>query len=795
MRIALLILTALLPVSSALATTFTVTTLSDDFTTNGNCTLREAIEAANTDTAVDACTPAGDGADVIQLQAGTYLLEDDLTGSFFLDEEGVTPTLFNRTTDLDILDLTPPQAEIEVSDVTIEGVDPDATVIQGGGGFRILHVHPQGKLTLRGVTLRGGRSFSIVDDIQPVGDGGDGAALRNEGVADLVDIVATDNRTEGYTVDQQNPAIAVNAAGGALFNSGTLRVEGCTLFANDAVGGNGGSATTGDDYVTGGGAGGGGAGLGGALYNQDGQARLVNCTLTMNSATGGRGGAGGDDEDNTITTTRGAPGGSHGGGGGIEGGGVNGNFGGGGGGGGTFVDDDGSDRLGFPGGTGGLGGGGGGSGASAAGTTDTPEAAPGGYGGGRGGVSTFVGAGGGGGGALGGAIFDRSGWVILDNVTIVDNSVTAGAAGGGGCCLSGCDCQIVAPTAGQALAAGVFSSTGTIEVRNSVIAENMGSDGEDCGGLGGGVDSLGYNLFTEGNGCAPVATDVVTSTPGLGDLADNGGSAQTIALLEGSPALHAGACTDSDGAPVTTDQRGSTRPATDPGCDIGAFESQEPDTDLDGIFDANDNCTTTPNADQANGDGDQRGDACDPCPEDDSEDDTDTDEDGIPDICDVCDAVVDDGADFDEDGVGDACDNCAYVPNANQADANDDGIGDACTTDGDGDGVPDGLDNCPEDSNADQADRDQDGVGDACAPDPVDLPPTDSDGDGVPDDDDNCPQVANPDQGEDACSTLPPDDGEGCACSAHGEVSTTWPAGLWTLAFVLLLLRRGRRRA
>lgn len=43
------------------------------FVTNGNCTLGEAIQAANTDAAVDGCT-AGAGADEIIVPAGTYTL-------------------------------------------------------------------------------------------------------------------------------------------------------------------------------------------------------------------------------------------------------------------------------------------------------------------------------------------------------------------------------------------------------------------------------------------------------------------------------------------------------------------------------------------------------------------------------------------------------------------------------------------------------------------------------------------------------------------------------------------------
>jgi hypothetical protein len=67
----------------------------------------------------------------------------------------------------------------------------------------------------------------------------------------------------------------------------------------------------------------------------------------------------------------------------------------------------------------------------------------------------------------------------------------------------------------------------------------------------------------------------------LGPLADNGGPTQTYALLPGSPALDAASCTDADGNPLSTDQRGETRPSDDPdipnadgGCDIGAFERQ-----------------------------------------------------------------------------------------------------------------------------------------------------------------------------------------------------------------------------
>jgi len=57
----------------ALAATITVNTFTDELNADGDCSLREAVVAANTNAAVDSCT-AGSGADTINLQTGNYAL-------------------------------------------------------------------------------------------------------------------------------------------------------------------------------------------------------------------------------------------------------------------------------------------------------------------------------------------------------------------------------------------------------------------------------------------------------------------------------------------------------------------------------------------------------------------------------------------------------------------------------------------------------------------------------------------------------------------------------------------------
>jgi hypothetical protein len=90
------------------------------------------------------------------------------------------------------------------------------------------------------------------------------------------------------------------------------------------------------------------------------------------------------------------------------------------------------------------------------------------------------------------------------------------------------------------------------------------------------VSSRGYNLSDDATCRFTGGTDMISTPAGLDPkgLQNNGGPTQTIALLPTSAAVDAipvASCTDTNGNPVTKDQRGDTRPQGK-GCDIGAYE-------------------------------------------------------------------------------------------------------------------------------------------------------------------------------------------------------------------------------
>ena len=133
---AILLLVAALPtapVPVARAANIPVTTTDDEFDTDpAECSLREAIQAANSDTAFGGC-PAGGGADVIDLPAGTYTLA----------HAGIEDN--NVSGYLDIL-----------SDITINGAEAIDTIIDGNQLDHVLQVQSGHNVAISGVTIQGG---------------------------------------------------------------------------------------------------------------------------------------------------------------------------------------------------------------------------------------------------------------------------------------------------------------------------------------------------------------------------------------------------------------------------------------------------------------------------------------------------------------------------------------------------------------------------------------------------------------------------------------------------------------
>jgi CSLREA domain-containing protein len=121
---------------------------------------------------------------------------------------------------------------------------------------------------------------------------------------------------------------------------------------------------------------------------------------------------------------------------------------------------------------------------------------------------------------------------------------------------------------------GVFTGSQPLYLRNTIVAKNTATDGPDC--YVSSVATYGYNLVGSRNGCGlyPRTGDLIGVDPKLGPLQDNGGPTLTHAALPGSLVIDHGnpsGCSDFQGNPLTTDQRGLPRFGR---CDIGAHEWQ-----------------------------------------------------------------------------------------------------------------------------------------------------------------------------------------------------------------------------
>lgn len=180
-------------------------------------------------------------------------------------------------------------------------------------------------------------------------------------------------------------------------------------------------------------------------------------------------------------------------------------------------------------------------------------------------------------GNWGGAIYNNAGTLTIVNSTLSGNS-TDGGLGGGVYNGGGTVAMSFSTLTGNSASAGsAIYNKGTLTLKSTLLASQ--SSGGNCNDDGiGSASSGGYNLSDDSTCIFLTQTgdqnDSGTAGLSPSGLQNNGGPAQTVALLPTSSAVNAipvNACTDTFGNSVTRDQRGVKRPQGS-ACDIGAYE-------------------------------------------------------------------------------------------------------------------------------------------------------------------------------------------------------------------------------
>ncbi|MBI4034772.1 MAG: CSLREA domain-containing protein [Candidatus Chisholmbacteria bacterium] len=251
------------PTVSAASFTVTKTADTNDGACDADCSLREAITAAN----------ALPGADTIILPASTYTLSLAGTG-----EDA------NATGDLDITD-----------DLTLNGAGAASTFIDGDDIDRVIEVRPGAAVNIDAVTVKDGdpganaggilnrATLTLTHSVITSNTGLDfGGGLFNFGTLTLIDTTVDDNDTIGPNL---------SGGGGGIFNQGTLNLTATTVSANTTLGRGGGiynldqTATFTNTTISG------NTGLnGGGIFNRFGTLNLTHTTTTDNTATDNAGG-------------------------------------------------------------------------------------------------------------------------------------------------------------------------------------------------------------------------------------------------------------------------------------------------------------------------------------------------------------------------------------------------------------------------------------------------------------------------------------------------------------------------
>jgi CSLREA domain-containing protein len=156
------------------------------------------------------------------------------------------------------------------------------------------------------------------------------------------------------------------------------------------------------------------------------------------------------------------------------------------------------------------------------------------------------------------------------SLTIVDSTIAGNSAGrNGGGLFAASPTTLVNDTIANNSSGngggGIYNDGDSdVKIANTILDGNTGGD---CNAA---LDSEGNNISADTSCGLTAAGDLESTDAELGDLQDNGGQTDTLAIAAGTPAVDA-----ANGIYCpTTDQRGISRPQG-PACDIGAFELEQ----------------------------------------------------------------------------------------------------------------------------------------------------------------------------------------------------------------------------
>ena len=165
---------------------------ADELNTDGDCSLREAIQAINLSAMVDACSPS----DTILLPAGVYTIS-----IVAVDEDA------NAGGDFDIL-----------NSVRIYGAGRNKTIIDGAGSARVFDI-VNTFATFTGVQIRNG--------LAPTSGSGGGVRHTSTSVPvkslRIIDSLITNNASSN------------SQSGGGIYSSGALFIESSSFISNQSV--------------------------------------------------------------------------------------------------------------------------------------------------------------------------------------------------------------------------------------------------------------------------------------------------------------------------------------------------------------------------------------------------------------------------------------------------------------------------------------------------------------------------------------------------------------------------------